>query len=77
MKKIRVGSVNINGSNMKLWPDIKDEANMNNLEILAQTETHLRNNYNWEDNRRDRSEQMTTSRRWRRWWNGHTIKYEW
>ena len=71
----------------------KDEANMNNLEILAQTETHLRNSYNWKDNRRDRkdnrrdksgkiieeirSKQMATSRRWRRWWNGRTIKYQW
>ena len=33
---------------MDTWPDIDEEAKQNDIELLALTETHVRNDYTWE-----------------------------
>ena len=47
-EKIQIGLINVNGMNMDTWPDIDEEAKQNNYDLLALTETHMRNDYTWE-----------------------------
>ena len=45
---INIGFININGTNMTSWPDMEEELNLHEIEIVGIVETHIRNRAKWE-----------------------------